>query len=85
MVEEMTGFTIKETRSVASTHAASPRRRTSSSVLGMRISSALRTSACSSPPPNLDGGDDSIEVLMARSAKKPKPLLARKKKYHVPV
>jgi hypothetical protein len=83
MVEEMTGFTIKETRFMTPEHAASPRRRTSSSVLGMRISSALRTSACSSPPPNLDGGDDSIEVLTARSAKKPRPLLARKKKYHV--
>jgi hypothetical protein len=77
VAEGMKEFTLKETQFVL-THVASPRRRTSSSVLGMRISSALRTAACS--PPNLDGG---IEILTGRSALKPQPLLLRKKKYPV--
>jgi hypothetical protein len=77
VVEEMKEFSFKETEFVPR-HAVSPRRRTSSSVLGMRISSALRTAACS--PSSLDGG---IEILTGRSAPNPRPLLSRKKKYHV--
>lgn len=77
VVEELQEFTLKETQSVP-THAASSRRRTSSSVLGMRISSAFRTAARS--PPYMDGG---IEILTGRSAPKPQLLLSRKKKYHV--